>query len=378
MIIEVAFIRRPLGLVHVKVAIIGLPMSGKTTVFNALTKGKANVAAHSPTLAPNIGVARVSDSRLSVLEGIFQPKKTVPAEVSYIDIPGSIKGFGREGTGGELLNYLTTADALLQVVRTFEDDEVPHPEGSIEPKRDIASLDLELAISDLAIVERRLHKLETGLKAAKASDREPSLREQSLLQKIRVELEKEIPIRLQGLKEEELKMLSDYQFLTAKPMLVALNIGEEQIPKASQSEADIGSLYPQFAVVAVCGKLEMELGQLSEAEATEFREAMGLSEPALDRVIDLSYRRLSLISFFTTVSSELKAWAVPDGTPAPKAAGKIHSDMERGFIRAEVISYKDLENCGNTTEARKRGLLRTEGKDYVIQDGDVVTFLFNV
>jgi len=173
-------------------------------------------------------------------------------------------------------------------------------------------------------------------------------------------------------------MLSNYQFLTAKPMLVILNIGEEQIPQASQLEGEISSLYPQFAVVALCGELEMELSQLSDAEAKEFREAMGLSKPALDRVIDLSYGLLGLVSFFTTVSSELKAWTIPGGTPALKAAGKIHSDMERGFIRAEVISYSDLENCGNIAEARKRGLLRTEGKNYIIQDGDVVTFLFNV
>jgi hypothetical protein len=353
-------------------------MSGKTTIFNALTKGKASVATYSPTLAPNIGVAKVSDSRLSALEGIFQPKKTVPAEVSYIDVAGSIKGFGKEGAGGELLNYLTTADALLQVVRAFEDNQLPHPEGSIEPKRDIASLDLELAISDLAIVERRLDKLEASLKAAKAAERESYLKEQSLLQRIKTELEKDVPIRLQGLTKEELKALANYQFLTAKPMLVVLNIGEEQIREAFQLEAEISSLYPQFAVVALCGKLEMELGQLSDVEAREFREAMGLNKPALDRVIDLSYSLLGLIFFFTTVSSELKAWTIPDGTPAPKAAGKIHSDMERGFIRAEVISYEDLENCGNIAEARKRGLLRTEGKDYMIQDGDVVTFLFNI
>jgi GTP-binding protein YchF len=361
-----------------KIAIIGLPQSGKTTIFNALTKGKAEVASYSPTLAPNIGVAKVSDPRLSVLEGIFRPKKTVPAEVSYIDIAGSIKGFGKEGAGGEFLNYLTTADALLQVVRIFQDDQFPHPEGSIEPERDIASLDLELAISDLVIIERRLDKLETSLKAAKSAEREFFLKEQLLLQRIKAELEKDIPIRLQGLSEEEIKMLANYQFLTAKPMLVVLNIAEEQIPKASQLEAEISSLYPQFVAAALCGKLEMELGQLSDAEAGEFREAMGLSKPALNRIIDLSYSLLGLVSFFTTVSSELKAWTVPGGTPAPKAAGKIHSDMERGFIRAEVISYSDLESCRNTAEARKRGLLRTEGKNYVIQDGDVVTFLFNV
>jgi GTP-binding protein YchF len=361
-----------------KVAIIGLPKGGKTTIFNALTKGEAEVAAYSPTLAPNIGVAKVSDPRLSVLESIFHPKKTVPAEVSYIDIAGSIKGFGKEGAGGEFLSYLTTADALLQVVRAFEDDNVPHPEGNLDPKRDMASLDLELAISDLAIMERRLEKLETSLKGAKAAERESYLKEQSVLQKIKAELEKDVPIRLQGLAREETRMLSNYQFLTAKPMLAVLNIGEEQLSQASQLQSDISSLYPQFVVVALCGKLEMELGQLGDTEAGEFREAMGLSKPALDRVIDLSYSLLALISFFTTVSSELKAWTVPSGTPAPKAAGKIHSDMERGFIRAEVISCKDLENCGNLAEARRKGLLRTEGKNYVIQDGDVVTFLFNV
>jgi len=361
-----------------KVAIIGIPKSGKTTIFNALTRGKAEVTAYSSTLAPNTGVAKVPDSRLAVLEGIFQPKKTVPAEVSYTDIAGFIKGFGKEGVEGEFLNYLTTADALLQVVRAFEDNKVPHPEGSTESKRDIASLDLELTISDLAIIERRLERLETGLKAAKAVERESHLKEQSLLQKVKVELEKDIPIRLQSLAKEELKMLSNYQFLTAKPMLVVLNIGEEQISQASQLEGEISSLYPQFAVVALCGKLEMELAQLNDDEAQEFREAMGLSEPALGRVIDLSYSLLGLVSFFTTVSSELKAWTIPIGTPAPKAAGKIHSDIERGFIRAEVISYSDLENCGNIAEARKRGLLRTEGKNYIVQDGDVVTFLFNV
>ena len=227
-------------------------------------------------------------------------------------------------------------------------------------------------------MERRLDKLETNLKAAKAAEREYYLKEQLLLQKVKAELEKEIPIRLQGLAKEELKMLANYQFLTAKPILVVLNIGEEQISQASKLEGEISSLYPQFAVVALCGKLEMELAQLSDGEAKEFREAMGLSKPALDRAIDLSYSLLGLVSFFTTVSSELKAWTIPAGTPAPKAAGKIHSDIERGFIRAEVISYSDLESCGNIAEARKRGLLRTEGKNYIIQDGDVVTFLFNL
>ena len=361
-----------------KVAIISIPGSGKTTVFNALTRGNVQVAAYSPSLAPHTGVAKVPDARLTALAGIFQPKKIVPAEVSYTDVAGSVKSFGTEGVGGEFLSYLTTADALLQVVRAFENDLVPHPEGSTDPRRDIASLDLELAISDLSIMERRLDRLETSLKAARATERESHLKEQLLLQKVKSELEKDIPIRLQGLSGEELKMLANYQFLTAKPMLVVLNIGEEQIPKTTQLESEISSLHPQFAVVALCGKLEMELAQLSDAEADEFRTGLGLGKPALERVIDLSYSLLGLVSFFTTVSHELKAWTIPSGTPAPRAAGKVHSDMERGFIRAEVISFSDLHSCGSLAEARRKGLLRTEGKHYIVQDGDVITFLFNV
>lgn len=362
-----------------KIAIIGIPKSGKTTIFNALTKAKAEVAAYSPSLTPNMGMAKVPDSRLALLENIFHPEKTIPAEVSYVDIAVSPKALtSQAGIGGEFLNYLTTADALLQVVRVFEDEKLPHPEGSLDPKRDIATLDLELAFSDLAIIERRLDRLEASLKGAKTSEREQHSKEQVLLQKIKAGLEEDIPIRQQDLSQDELRALSNYQFLTAKPMLIGLNIGEEHIPKASLLENEISSLYPRFAVVALCGKLEMELSQLDEGEAREFREAMGLTTPALDRVIHLSHQLLGLISFFTTASAELKAWTIPSATTAPKAAGKVHSDMERGFIKAEVISYSDLERCGNVAEARKRGLLRMEGKNYIIQDGDIVTFLFHV
>lgn len=361
-----------------KIAIIGLPGSGKTTVFNALTGGRAQVTSHSPTLAPVTGVAKVPDFRLRTLETIFQPGKTVPAEVTYTDIAASLKSFGGEGPAGEFLSYLTTADALLQVVRTFTDGVVPHPEGTIDPERDIAALDLELAVSDLAIIERRLDKLETGLKGARATERESYVKEQLLLQKVKADLEKDMPIRRQDLGTEELRMLSNYQFLTAKPMLIVLNVGEEQMPQALQMESEMGSLYPQFAIAAFCGKLEMELAQLGETEAGEFREAMGLAAAPLNRVIDLSYSLLGLISFFSHASAELKAWTITRGTVAPKAAGKVHTDMERGFIRAEVVGFGDLESCGSLAEARKRGLLRTEGKNYIVQNGDVITFLFNV
>lgn len=362
-----------------KVAIVGLPKSGKTTIFNALTRSKAEVAAYSSSLVPNMGAAKVPDPRLEALQNIFHPRKTIPAEVSYVDIavlPRSSRGDGR--IEGELLNYLTTADTLLQVVRAFKDENLPHHEGSIDPGRDIANLDLELAFSDLTIIDRRLDKLESTLKGAKTSERESYLKEQRLLQKIKSGLEQEVPLRQQDLVKEELKMLSNYQFLTAKPMLVIANIGEEQLPQASAVEDEISSAYPKFPVIALCGKLEMEMGELDEDEAKEFRESMGIAEPALDRVIALSYRLLGLISFFTTVSAELKAWTIPGETAAQKAAGKVHSDMERGFIRAEVISYNDLQKCGSLAEARKRGLLRIEGKNYIIQDGEIVTFLFNV
>lgn len=362
-----------------KVAIVGLPKSGKTTIFNALVKAQAEVTAYSSSLTPNVGTTRVSDSRLEVLQNIFHPKKTVPADVTYVDIAGLPKSSHLGGgIEGEFLNYLTTADALLQVVRIFEDEKLPYPEGKADPKRDIANLDLELAFSDLAIIERRLEKLEVALKGAKASEREAYLKEQPLLQKIKAGLEKDIPIRQQNITKEELKTLSNYQFLTAKPMMVILNIGEEQIPQATLLEKEMNSLYPQFAIVALCGKLEMELAQLSDAEAEEFRESMGLTASALNRIVALSYQLLGLISFFTTASAELKAWTIPSGTLAPKAAGKVHSDMERGFIRAEVISYNDLQKCGSLSEGRKKGMLRTEGKNYIVKDGDVITFLFNV
>ena len=362
--------------------IIGLPKSGKTTIFNALTRGKAEVAAYTQSsLVPNVGIAKVAEPRLKTLESIFQPRKTTPAEIKYVDIVGTGKGFGKgEGIGGQFLNYLSDADALLQIVRSFNNENVPHIEGNIDPLRDIAVMDLELIFSDLTIIERRLERIETGLKGAKGVERDQQVREQALLKQIKLKLEKEIPIWQQSLTNEEQKSLSNYQFLTAKPMLIILNIGEDQLKEISLLEANFRSKYshPQFEVVALCAKLEMELSQLAAAEAEEFRASMGLTESALDRVVRASYHLLGLVSFFTTVSSELKAWTIPKGATAIKAAGKIHSDIEKGFIRAEVISFDDLKKCGSLTEAKRLGLLRLEGKNYVVQDGDLITFLFNV
>jgi GTP-binding protein YchF len=360
-----------------EIGIIGLPKSGKTTVFNSLTKGKAETGAFSPTtLEPNLGVAKVPDPRLEGLEAILKPKRTVPAEVRYVDV-AIPKGKGK-GLSGELLAYLSKADALIHVVRAFSEERIPHSEGSVDPVRDVGIMNLELAFSDLGVIERRLLRIETSLKGAKSPERESLLREQDLILRMKSAIEKEMPVREQPLTKEEAKLIENYQFLTAKPLLVVLNIGEEQLSQASALERELRSRYPQFQAVAVCGKLEMELSQLSQAEAVEFRSAMGVDEEGVHRIIRLSYQLLGLISFFTIASGEVKAWTVHRDIPASKAAGKVHSDMERGFIRAEVTGYDDLIKCGSLAEARKQGLLRLEGKNYIVQDGDVITFLFSV
>jgi GTP-binding protein YchF len=363
--------------VSVNIGIIGLAKSGRTTVFNALTKGKAEIE----DLAPHIGTAKVPEPRLKALADMLSPKRVVPTEVKYIDIGASVKGLVKDmAIGGQLLSQLSNVDALINVVRAFTDERIPHVEGSLDVDRDIATMDLELSFSDLALLERRLEKIELSLKGAKPPERQGLLREQETLTKLKAELENEVPIRELKLTADEARTIASYQFLTAKPLLVVVNIGEEQLPQAASLEAEFNSRYsrPKCRAITLCGKLEMELTQLDDSAAAEFRSEFGIKESGLDRTIKLSYELLGLISFFTTASAEVKAWSIQTGTNALKAAGKIHSDMERGFIRAEVISYDDLMKCGSLAEARKRGLLRLEGKSYIVQDGDVITFLFNV
>ncbi len=367
----------------IDIGIIGLAKSGKTTIFNALTRGEADTTGYTTASpAPHLGTAKVPEPRLQALADMFQPKRIVPAEVRYIDIGASVKSLASDKTtiGGELLNHLGNADALINVVRAFSDESIPHVEGNLDVARDISTMDLELIFSDLSIIERRLGKIEVSLKGAKPAERPGFLHEQETLLKFKTELEKDKPIRDLELTDAEVKMIASYQFLTAKPLLTLVNIGEEQLPETSSLEAKFASLCSRegCGIIALCGKLEMELGQLDNSAAEEFRADFGLKESGLDRVIKLSYDLLGLISFFTTVSSEVKAWSIRAGTSALKAAGKIHSDMERGFIRAEVIGYTDLCQYGNLSEARKKGLLRLEGKDYTVADGDVITFLFNV
>jgi len=366
----------------VNIGIIGLTQSGKTTIFNALTGGKADTVSHAPEgLRPHIGVAKIPEPRLQSLAEMLQPKKVVPVEVSYIDIGASVKSLTTDkGVGGELLNQLSQVDALINVVRTFADDSIPHSEGSLDVKRDMAAMDLELAFSDLAIIERRLERINNSLKGAKPPERQAFLKEQETLLKFKGELEKDVPVRELSLTPGEVKTIANYQFLTAKPMLIVVNIGEEQLPQAAATEAELKAGYSRkkCGIIAFCGKLEMELAQLDNSAAREFRADFGLEESGPDRTIRSSHELMELITFFTIASGEVSARSVPKGTTALKAAGKIHSDMERGFIRAEVIGYTDLIRIGSLAEARKQGLLRLEGKEYAVQDGDVITFLFNV
>ena len=362
----------------VDIGIIGLAKSGRTTIFNALTKGKVETGSYAQKdLTPHVGIARVPEPRLKMLADMLHPKRVIPAEVRYLDIGASVKD---KAISSQFLTQLSDTDALINVVRAFIDESIPHIEGSLDVERDIATIDLELAFSDLAIIERRLERIEVALKGAKQLERQSLLREQELLMKVKANLEKELPIRGLKLTTDEARTIDNYQFLTAKPLLIVVNIGEEQLSQAVSSEAELKTHYsrPKCGVITLCGKLEMELAQLDESAAENFRAEFGITESGLDRTIKLSYELLGLISFFTIVSDEVRAWSIQNGTTAVKAAGKIHSDMERGFIRAEVISYDDLMKCSSLSEARKKGLLRLEGKNCTVQDGDIITFLFNV
>lgn len=360
-----------------QIGIIGLPKSGKTTLFNVLTGNRLSTSAFAPTtMEPNIGMAKVADARMDALVEMFQPRKVVPAEVRYLDV-AIPKGKGKE-IGGELLVHLSKANGFLLVIRAFQDESVPHPENRVDPLKDMENLELELALIDLAIVERRLVKIKEQLKSPKGQGRDRLLIEQEVLQRLGAGLEKDIPVRGQELTPEERKLVENYQFITAKPLMIVLNIGEDQIGEADLLSEKVRQDRPETPAAAISAKLEMDLADLSPEDAEEFRKDMGLKEPAASKIIGMSFRMLDMISFFTVGPDEVRAWEVPAGTPAVKAAGRIHTDLERGFIRAEVISRDDLVRCGGFPEAKKQGLLRLEGKTYTVQDGDVITVLFNV
>ena len=364
------------------IGIIGLPQSGKTTIFNAVTGGVVPVTAHAGTRdKPNIGVAKVPDARLALIADVFKPKRQVPAEVTYVDVPGPSDGVGKTlDISGELLNQLQLADALLLVARAFDDPSVPHIEGSIDLLRDAETVLYELAFADLEILDRRLKRLDDSLKGAKAPERESLNSEIVLMNSLKSDLEDGVAVRDINLSPDDARHLMGFQFLTAKPVIVVGNVGENQLPDKTGLEARLASKLNGTDVRSgiLCGKLDMELAQMEQADATEFRESLELGESGLDAVIRMSHNVLDMMTFFTGNANEVRAWTVAVGTNAAQAAGRIHSDFERGFIRAEVVTFDELMRCGSIVEARKRGVLRREGRSYVVADGDVVNVLFNV
>ena len=361
-----------------QVTIVGLPASGKTTVFNALTGGHAETGGFSGgRAAPNVGVVKVPDERLDRLSALFHPKKTTPADVTYVDValpPGAT----REGTvSADVLAQIRNADALLHVVRAFAGGVADRP---ADPWRDVEEMDIEFTIADLSVVEKRLEKLRTSGRHGSPTEREQNALEEELLARIEPHLADGHPLRSFPLTDDEEHRLRGYRFLTQKPVLVVLNIDESRLSEAPTLEEGGRARYaqPQTDVAALAGQIESEMAQLSPEDAAPFMEDLGIVEPSRGRVIRLTYALLGLFSFFTAGEDECRAWTLRHGDSAVDAAGAIHSDLARGFIRAEVVTYDDLMTCGSMAEARRRGLLRSEGKAYEVRDGDVIQVLFNV
>ena len=361
--------------------IMGLPNSGKTTVFNALTRADARTGTYGAAEGEaNLATVKVPDARLDGLAEIFNPRRVVPADVQYVDVAGLAKGIAETGLGGQLLGHLSQADALVHVVRAFDDPNVPHPEETVDPLRDIETIELELLFSDLSVIEKRLTRIKATVSKLRGAERETYEREAELLGRLQAALEANTPIREVELSADEAKSLRGFGFLTAKPMLVLLNLGEDQLGQAGELLARARDRFsrPRVAVDALAGKIEMEIGQLDANDAAVFMADLGIAESSLNRVIRDSYALLGLISFLTAGPDECRAWPIIRGTTAQEAAGVIHTDLARGFIRAAVVSYDDLIACGSLAEARQRGLLRQEGKQYIVRDGDVIEILFNV
>jgi GTP-binding protein YchF len=366
----------------VQVAIVGLARSGKTTVFNTLTRGEAETGGFGG-MTVNVGVVKVPDERLTKLTELFKPKREVAADVTYVDLPAPpLSSDGREAAEipADQLARLRTADELLHVVRAFENPAVAHPNGSVDPLRDVESLDLEFTLADLGVVEKRIEKLQTSGRHGTPAERESNERELVVLEKIVPHLREGKPIRDIDLSDDEQKRIRGFRFLTEKPVLILLNVGEDDISRSADVAREFASGYVHrlTGVEALSARIEMEIGQLDDEEAAVFRSDLGLTESSLEKVIRDSYRLLGLISFFTAGPDETRAWTIPAGSTAVDAAAAIHSDLARGFIRAEIVEYDDLIQLGSFAEARKHAKLRSEGKEYLMHDGDVTEIRFNV
>jgi len=365
-----------------QIAIVGLAASGKTTVFNTLTRGHAQTGGYGG-MELHVGTVKVPDERLDRLAEIFKPKKIVHADVTYFDLPAPpASSEGRVGTEelpADQLARLREADALLHVVRAFENAAVPHPDGPVDAWRDLERLDLELALADLSVMEKRIERLKASGHHGTPAERDANDRELALLERLHEPLAAGTPLRDQEIEAEEEKAVRGFRFLSQKPVLVLLNVGEDDLPRAREIVAGVAGRYrhQRSIVDGLSARIEMELGELEPEEAAAFMADLGLAESSLDRVIKLSYRLLGLISFLTAGPDEVRAWPVPDGSTAVDAAGAIHTDLAKGFIRAEVVPYEDLLELRSTAEARKHGKLRSEGKTYQVRDGDVIEILFS-